>query len=144
LQRAVLGKKKELILEQGREGTLVLATKRNTHFARNRRRTCFSKGEGAQLFYNNRNTCFRKERKSQDFRQEKESAREREHRLRSESALFFMKAGKKGHYFCKEGRGIIFSESNRMCACYGNEEKAHLFQQESKCAVAQVESPWRV
>jgi hypothetical protein len=58
-----------------------------------------------------------------------------------EKAQFFLKGGEKGHYFCKEGRGIILSGSNRMCACYGNEEKAHLSQQETKCANGQAGNP---
>ena len=53
--------------------------------------------------------------------------------------FFFLKGGERGYYFCKDGRGIILFESNRMCACYGNEERAHLCQQESKCAHAQAE-----
>jgi len=42
-------KKKELLHQQGREATLVLVTRRNTHFARNRRHTCFVQEEEAHL-----------------------------------------------------------------------------------------------
>jgi hypothetical protein len=50
-----------------------------------------------------------------------------------------LNGAERGQYFCKEGRGIILPGTNRMFACCGSEEEAHLCQQESKCANAQAE-----
>jgi hypothetical protein len=65
---------------------------------------------------------FGKEKKALSFRQ----WREKEHQLRRDSALFSEGRGR-GLYYCKEGRGIIFPEITTF-ACYGIEEKAHLFR----------------